>query len=128
MVTTTTKTIEYVIDKKNSINRVHATLTSTSGFNSFYVKKIQGILKILQLALTATALGLIGSRTNVVRPHLFDDVRGNELAPRSYARQATLVGDVYFLCAHTAVITVLTVFLITYLFSIISAMVISKVS
>lgn len=119
MVTTTTKTLNYSITKGSSTNSVNATITSTPGFNSNYLGKIPGILKLLELVLAAVALGLVASRREELRPIL------DGLTP-SYLRETFLVGEVYFLCAHSAVITLLVIVLVSYLFHTTSAMIIPK--
>jgi hypothetical protein len=162
MVTTTTKTLNYSITKGSSTNSVNATITSTPGFNSNYLGKVPGILKILELILACVALGLIaaqreedraletvfqgpvynadGSRiewpqfyqnTNNVypRPSTVNNANVNReyvAPPHSYNRERFLVGEVYFLCAHSAVITMLVVILIAYLFHTTSAMIVPK--
>jgi hypothetical protein len=119
MVTTTTKTLNYSITKGASTNSVNATITSTPGFNSNYLGKIPGILKLLELVLAAVALGLVASRRQEYQPGTVDNYP-------SYKREMFLVGEVYFLCAHSAVITVLVIVLVAYLFHTTSAMIIPK--
>lgn len=155
MVTTTTKTLNYSITKGNTNNSVNATITSTPGFNSNYLGKVAGILKLLQLALAIAALVMIATLRMEMRPVTRDagtivngtevpiivlDNNGNpvpagsvRLPPSdsytralSYNREAYLNGEVYFLCAHTAAITVLVIFLVAYLFHTTSAMIIPK--
>jgi len=147
MVTTTTKTLNYSITKgTSSTNSVNATITSTPGFNSNYLGKIPGILKLLEFILAAVALGLIASRRFEARPeddsnaprynHEYMNSLGLTIDPQpgdaigkkyySYLREMFLVGEVYFLCAHSAVLTVLAIVLIAYLFHTTSAMIVPK--
>jgi len=153
MLTTTTKTLNYSITKGNNTNSVNATITSTPGCNTNYIGKLPGILKILELVLAIVALGLIAScrepnRLSVtgtaVAGVLVDSqgvpipVTGTGLGtaagtpvpvvvlPKSYWREMFLEGEVYFLCAHTAVITFLIIILGAYLFHTTSAMIIPK--
>jgi len=162
MVTTTTKTLNYSITKGNNTNSVNATITITPGFNSNYLGKIPGLLKILELILAVVALGLIaGLRTiqrdgveiiaayeqplpaGVTRPPtiptttttttttpLPPGVTRSPLVlgvfPPSYEREKFMNGEVYFLCAHTAVITFLVIILLAYLLHTTSAMIIPK--
>ncbi|GAU94927.1 hypothetical protein RvY_06625 [Ramazzottius varieornatus] len=131
MVTTTTKTLNYSITKGNQTNSVNATITSTPGFNSNYLGKIPGILKIVELILAAVALGLIASLRQEHRPLITTEgsLNPNPVPQHpwlSYMREQFLVGEVFFLCAHTAVITVLAIILISYLFHTTSAMIIPK--
>ncbi|XP_055327286.1 uncharacterized protein LOC129580676 [Paramacrobiotus metropolitanus] len=140
MVTTTTKTLNYSITKGSSTNSVNATITSTPGFNSNYLGKIPGILKLLEFILAAVAMGLVASRRQEMRitetadaprynaeymnnrPELWR----NDVVTLSYLRELFLVGEVYFLCAHSAVLTVLAIVLIAYLFHTTSAMIVPK--
>lgn len=131
MVTTTTKTLNYSITKGSSTNSVNATITSTPGFNSNYLGKIPGILKLLELILACVALGLVASRREEVRPsNVYPPNQPTPApgtwSPNSYLREMFLAGEVYFLCAHSAVITVLVIVLIAYLFHTTSAMIIPK--
>jgi len=131
MVTTTTKTLNYSITKGNQTNSVNATITSTPGFNSNYLGKIPGILKIVELILAAVALGLISSLRQEDRPFInFVEPRAPGSPPPntllSFLREQFLVGEVYFLCAHTAVLVVLVIILVSYLFHTTSAMIIPK--
>jgi len=142
MVTTTTKTLNYSITKGSSTNSVNATITSTPGFNSNYLGKVPGILKILELILAAVALGLVAAMRDQQQPaevspkpndplynewrlRCWDNVKG-EVTCFSYMREIFMIGEVYFLCAHSAVITLLMIFLITYLFHTTSAMIVPK--
>jgi len=141
MVTTTTKTLNYSITKGSSTNSVNATITSTPGFNSNYLGKLPGILKILELILAVVALGLVASMRTDERPFesaptqdyprwaaecLDNTVNPPRIICRSYMREIFMIGEVYFLCAHSAVITLLMIFLITYLFHTTSAMIVPK--
>lgn len=129
MVTTTTKTLNYSITKGNATNSVNATITSTPGFNSNYLGKIPGILKIVELLLAAVALGLVASLRKEHEPEIIPvDPRDTRIpaGTRSYAHEQFLVGEVYFLCAHTAVIVLLVIVLVSYLFHTTSAMIIPK--
>jgi hypothetical protein len=132
MVTTTTKTLNYSITKGNATNSVNATITSTPGFNSNYLGKIPGILKIVELLLAATALGLVASRRQENQPYITRDP-DSTVSPvstqhplQTYNREQFLVGEVYFLCAHTAVLVFLVIILVTYLIHTTSAMIIPK--
>jgi len=157
MVTTTTKTLNYSITKGSSTNSVNATITSTPGFNSNYLGKVPGILKLLELILAAVALGLIAAQREEDRPletvgmgavlsydnsnlqrdflshyNTLNTSERNRLyptgaiAPHSYNRERFLVGEVYFLCAHSAAITLLVIILVAYLFHTTSAMIVPK--
>jgi len=144
MVTTTTKTLNYSITKGSSTNSVNATITSTPGFNSNYLGKLPGILKILELILAVVALGLVASMREEMQPvevappsgtTEYDNWRrlcvDTRVTPSvvtcfSYWREIFMIGEVYFLCAHSAVITLLMIFLITYLFHTTSAMIVPK--
>ena len=131
MVTTTTKTLNYSITKGNQTNSVNATITSTPGFNSNYLGKIPGILKLVELILACVALGLIASLRQEHRPLITTEgtINPNPVptAPwLSYMREQYMVGEVFFLCAHVAVITVLCIILFSYLFHTTSAMIIPK--
>jgi hypothetical protein len=120
MVTTTTKTLNYSITKGNATNSVNATITSTPGFNSNYLGKIPGILKIFELLLAAVGIGLVASLRSEHRPVIV----GTGI--QSYMREQFLVGEVYYLCAHTAVLVILEIVLISYLLHTTSAMIIPK--
>jgi uncharacterized membrane protein YczE len=127
MVTTTTKTLNYSITKGNATNSVNATITSTPGFNSNYLGKIPGILKVVELILAAVAIGLVASLRQEYQPEIIPrNPDRNGPVWLSYAREQFLVGEVYFLCAHTAVLTVLVIVLISYLLHTTSAMIIPK--
>jgi len=142
MVTTTTKTLNYSITKGSSTNSVNATITSTPGFNSNYLGKLPGILKILELILAAVALGLVASMREESQPVEIAPPAGTVESDKwraecinsqthtvmcnSYWREIFMIGEVYFLCAHSAVITLLMIFLITYLFHTTSAMIVPK--
>jgi len=126
MVTTTTKTLNYSITKGNATNSVNATITSTPGFNSNYLGKIPGILKIIELILAAVALGLVASLRQEHRPFITNQSNYDQNQPLSYIREQFLVGEVFFLCAHTAVIAIMCIVLISYLFHTTSAMIIPK--
>jgi len=128
MVTTTTKTLNYSITKGNATNSVNATITSTPGFNSNYLGKIPGILKIIELILAAVALGLVASLRQEHRPFITNQSNYDQNQPLSYIREQFLVGEVFFLCAHTAVIAIMCIVLISYLFHTTSAMIIPKAS
>jgi len=133
MVTTTTKNLNYSITKGQHQNSVNATITSTSGFNGGYLGKLPGILKIFELILAAVSLGLIASLRQEQRLKVVF-TNGTELIPpipdnyESYPREMFLVGEVYFLCAHSAVLTCLVIFLMSYLFHTVSSMVVPKTS
>jgi len=126
MVTTTTKTLNYSITKGNATNSVNATITSTPGFNSNYLGKIPGILKIIELILAAVALGLVASLLHDLRPYITNQPSYDQNQQLSYIREQFLVGEVFFLCAHTAVIAIMCIVLISYLFHTTSAMIIPK--
>ncbi|OQV19798.1 hypothetical protein BV898_06070 [Hypsibius exemplaris] len=130
MVTTTTKTLNYSITKGNATNSVNATITSTPGFNSNYLGKIPGILKLVELVLAAVAIGLVASLRTEHRPLIVDQSGNVNPNPGqqwfSYVREQFLVGEVYFLCAHTAVLVFLVIILDSYLFHTTSAMIIPK--
>jgi len=126
MVTTTTKTLNYSITKGNATNSVNATITSTPGFNSNYLGKIPGILKIIELILAAVALGLVASLLQEHRPYITNQPSYDQNQQLSYIREQFLVGEVFFLCAHTAVIAIMCIVLISYLFHTTSAMIIPK--
>jgi len=164
MVTTTTKTLNYSITKGNNTNSVNATITSTPGFNTNYLGKIPGILKLLELALAITSLVLIACLRAPMRPRvdvLVADYKVNPtsstttpqppatttpLVPVEFPTRYTvdrdvdqlwanypsfqlevfLEGEVFFLCAHSVVISVLAIILISYLFHTTSAMIIPK--
>jgi len=172
MVTTTTKTLNYSITKGNNTNSVNATITSTPGFNTNYLGKIPGILKLLELALAITSLVLIACLRDPMRPRvrmLFADYKVNPTSPTttpqppattpqppatttplvpvefhsttyivdkdtdqlwaqypSFQLEVFLEGEVFFLCAHSVVISVLAIILISYLFHTTSAMIIPK--
>jgi len=160
MVTTTTKTLNYSITKGNYTNSVNATITSTPGFNSNYLGKIPGLLKILELILATVALGLIAGCRQVYRPGVqltapvetvpagltvattTTTTTTTTLPPgvtravtpgyvavsglESYEREQFMHGEVYFLCAHTAIITFLVIILLAYLLHTTSAMIIPK--
>lgn len=130
MVTTTTKTLNYSITKGNATNSVNATITSTPGFNSNYLGKIPGILKLVELVLAAVAIGLVASMRTEHRPLIVDQSGNVNPNPSqqwfSYVREQFLVGEVYFLCAHTAVLVFLVIILGSYLFHTTSAMIIPK--
>jgi len=125
-VTTTTKTLNYSITKGNATNSVNATITSTPGFNSNYLGKIPGILKIIELILAAVALGLVASLRQEHRPYITNQPSYDQNQQLSYIREQFLVGEVFFLCAHTAVIAIMCIVLISYLFHTTSAMIIPK--
>jgi len=134
-VTTTTKTLNYSINKGNDpnlVNSVNATITSTPGFNRNYLGKLPGILKILELIFAVISLGLVASQRQEHRPIISDPTNTTNPLPNvpwfSYLREQFLVGEVFFLCAHSAVITLLVVVLISYLFHTVSAMITPKVT
>jgi len=135
MVTTTTKTLNYSITKGNQTNSVNATITSTPGFNSNYLGKIPGILKILELLLAAIGLGLIASLRGEKRLVTEIRVAGNPVnypgIPldsnyKDYLTERYLAGEIYYLVAHGAVLTFLFIILVAYLFHTTSAMIIPK--
>jgi cytochrome bd-type quinol oxidase subunit 2 len=127
MVTTTTKTLNYSITKGNQTNSVNATITSTPGFNSNYLGKVPGILKLVELLLAAIAVGLVASLRSEQRL-LVQTVDHGSVYPtgKNYLQELFLVSEVYFLCAHSAVLTVLVIILGAYLFHTTSAMIIPK--
>ncbi|XP_055336270.1 uncharacterized protein LOC129586835 [Paramacrobiotus metropolitanus] len=126
-VTTTTKVLDYVIEKGSNRNIVHATVTSTPGFNLYYVKQIPAILKFLQLILAVVCAILVGYQNETRYRHQIT-VFNQQLPGYQFAQQVSLAGEVYFMCAHTAVIVTVLIFLITYLMSMTSQMVIAKAS
>jgi len=131
MVTTTTKQLNYSNNTGTKQNEVNATLTSTPGFNGGYFGKVPGMLKLFQLILTVVALALAASQREESRPRDQDfnatAYHGQEVwGPLSYLRERFLVGEVYFLCAHTAALVILCIFLISYLFHTISSMLVPK--
>jgi len=129
MVTTTTKNLNYSITNGQRQNSVNATITSTDGFNGGYLGKFPGILKLLELIIAAISLGLIASLRSESRL-LVTEVNqplGN-MNYTSYPREMFLIGEVYFLCAHSAVLTMLSVMLMAYLFHTVSSMVVPKAS
>jgi len=129
MVTTTTKTLNYSITKGNQTNSVNATITSTPGFNSNYLGKVPGILKIVELILAAIALGLVASLRGEQRLKVQGadrDSQGNSIFSYDYPTEKYLIGEIYFLVAHGAVLTLLAIVLISYLFHTTSAMIIPK--
>jgi hypothetical protein len=125
MVTTTTKTLNYSITKGNQTNSVNATITSTPGFNSNYLGKVPGILKIVELLLAPIALGFIAYLRQEQRP-LIQDLIHSANTGKTYLSEMFLVGEVYFLCAHSAILTVLVIILVAYLFHTTSAMIVPK--
>jgi hypothetical protein len=137
MVTTTTKTLNYSITKGNQTNSVNATITSTPGFNSNYLGKIPGILKILELILAAIGLGLVASLRTEQRLPTQEVVCNNGVCTpvayptipqgaRNYPTEIFMIGEVYYLCAHSVVLAVLVIILVAYLFHTTSAMIIPK--
>jgi len=128
----TTKNLNYSIqgDKVNSVN---ATLVSSPGFNGRYLGKVPGILKFLSLILGVISLALIASLREDMRLQVFhnDPESGSVLVSggnRTYQKELFLSGEVYFLCAHTALLTILTCFLAAYLFHTVSSMIVPKAS
>jgi len=140
--TVTTKTLNYAINDGSSTNAVEGTITSTPGFNGRYLGKLPGMLKLFQVILTAVALALVASQMVKGRPYEDETApRYNETYMReqtdpydpnnrslSYLRETFLVGEVYFLCAHSAALTMLAVLLIAYLFHAVSSLVVPKLS
>ncbi|XP_055336320.1 uncharacterized protein LOC129586873 [Paramacrobiotus metropolitanus] len=127
MVTTTTKVLNYTIERGPSKNIVSATITSTPGVNVGYFTKPPGILRILQLILTAVALGLIIFQISIHRAFK-KDVYGFDLPIKDYERETVLAGELFFLCVHYAVLILLLIFIITYFISLVSEIVIIKTS
>ncbi|XP_055354416.1 uncharacterized protein LOC129600046 [Paramacrobiotus metropolitanus] len=151
--TTTTKTLNYSQGDPGFMNAVDATITSTPGQNFSYLGKPNGLIKLIQVILTIIALALVASQREEYRP--LEDIAApryqifgknndttvpplipNTIAPdfpnttvtRTYQEELFMVGEVYFLCAHTAVLVVLVTFLISYLFHVISSVVVPKTS
>jgi len=142
MVVSKTKTVNQTIIDGSGTHSVDATIISHPGFNGQYLGKIPGVLKVLELLLAAIALGLVAYRRledrlveNRDRPRFngnytehpatFDETNRTGTG---YGTESFLIGEVYFLCAHTAVITMLAVFLMTYLFHTVSEMIVPKAS
>ncbi|XP_055333399.1 uncharacterized protein LOC129584853 isoform X2 [Paramacrobiotus metropolitanus] len=122
MVTTTTKTLNYSIIRGNHTNSVNATITSTPGFNVNYFGKIPGILKLVELMMVIVALALVASLRE--DRQLTSGLNGTDYL--SYPREMFLSGEVYFLCAQTLALGVLTMVLLTYAFHTVSSMIIPK--
>jgi len=127
MVTTTTKSLNYSITKGSNTNSVNATIVSTPGFNANYLGKVPGILKVLELLLAITALVLIAierwQAPVAVPPFPSTAVDGK--IPLTVS-ETFLVGEVYFLCAHSVVLAHLFILLVAYLFHTTSAMIVPK--
>lgn len=131
MVTTTTKTLNWTgdsgsLDKSNTVN---ATITSTPGFNGGYLSKLPGLLKLLALVLTTIALGLAASLRHEERLHVLERMEDQRVIANgsfTYPKELFMSGEVFFLCAHAAVLTCLMVFLLSYLFHTVSSMLAPK--
>lgn len=120
MVTTTTKTLNYSVTSGNKTNSVNATITSTPAFNSLYLKKLPGLLKILELVVTVVAIGLAASRQREwLKVASVND-------PGTWPVEFFILGEVFFLCVMSAALTWLFSILVTYLFHIVSSVIIPK--
>lgn len=119
MVTTTTKTLNYSIIRGNHTNSVNATITSTPGVNINYFAKFPGILKLIELVLMIVATGLDASRHSYAI--------GLDLPVKETWRiEYFLVGEVFFLCIHSAGLVWVFATLIAYFSHIVSAVIVPK--
>jgi len=127
----TTKNLNYSIEG-DKVNSVNATIVSSPGFNGRYLGKLPGILKLLSLILSIISLALIASLREDMRLQVFHKDSEYGVVPLNgnltYQKELFLSGEVYFLCAHTALLTILTCFLLAYLFHTVSSMVVPKAS
>jgi len=130
--TTTTKNLSYQAEGGEKSNSVNGTFVSTTGFNGRYLGKLPGFLKLFGLILGIISLALVASLREDTRLQVFhrDPLTGFIVPNESmtHPKELFLSGEVYFLCAHTALLTILTIFLVTYLFHTLSSMVVLKVS
>jgi hypothetical protein len=128
MVTTTTKTLNYSKVSGNSTNSINATINSTPGINGSWFGKVPAILKLLELALIIVSIALIASLRSeaVFVPQNSPVINGTNYY--SYAREMFLVGEVYFLCAHTWALGTLMIILLSYAFHTVSSVIVPKAS
>jgi len=114
------------------LNSANATLVSSPGFNGGYLGKIPGILKLISLVLGIISLALVASQREDMRLQIFnkDPISGTVTANNTltHPKELFLSGEVYFLCAHTALLTIVVCFLVAYLFHAVSSMIVPKAS
>lgn len=126
----TTKNLYYAVDggSMDKTNSVNMTITSSPAFNGKYLGKLPGVLKLLALILTIIALGLVAALRHEDRLYDFKVVDNRTISNGTFTfmKEMFLAGEVYFLCAHTAVLTVLAIFFLSYLFHTVSSILAPK--
>jgi hypothetical protein len=127
-VQSTSKTLNRAIGSNN----VNGTFLSSPGFNGRYLGELPGILKLLSLILGIISLALVASQREDMRLQIFNkDPFSGSIVPNNsmtHPKELFLSGEVYFLCAHTALLTILVIFLVTYLFHALSTLTVPAVS